>query len=375
MSDCIPFEIQKEIIKKVSNVKSLIRLRSVSKLWKSFIDSSKFVKGYGVRNTQPRSCSILSYTGCYYPCNVKYLCFVDNDDNNNETLEVVPSLVVSPQIKQYSITNVVGESHGLLCLYGSFSFKLMLVIWNPSIGRSFGIAVSNFNSVFGFGVCLVTRDPTVVRVTYSRKLCLVEVFTLSSGVWNVIPSGNFPRQSIKLNKSTHVAIDRFIYWGAFERTYADDGTSAPNHMLVSFDMITKEFRVVDLPNHLTNELYGGFPVSVCKLRESLVVYGCIMVEEALCCGVWAREHDSSFRKLFTIGTHVVKILRFRKSGEPIFEARKDHRQPNTLDIYDPCSQRIKNLVYGAQGSFFMGSYKESLLLLDQSHLQIYPENN
>ncbi|MFS8020011.1 putative F-box domain-containing protein [Helianthus anomalus] len=45
MSDNIPFEIQEEIIKKLP-VKSLIQFRSVSKTWKSLIDSSDFIKHY-----------------------------------------------------------------------------------------------------------------------------------------------------------------------------------------------------------------------------------------------------------------------------------------------------------------------------------------
>ncbi|GJZ37139.1 zinc finger, CCHC-type containing protein [Tanacetum coccineum] len=55
MSDNIPFKIQTEIIKRVSDVKSLIGLRSVSKQWKSLIDSSQFIAGYGARKTQPHS--------------------------------------------------------------------------------------------------------------------------------------------------------------------------------------------------------------------------------------------------------------------------------------------------------------------------------
>ncbi|KAJ0818201.1 putative F-box domain-containing protein [Helianthus annuus] len=45
MSDNVPFEIQEEIIKRLP-VKSLIRFRSVSKSWKSLIDSSNFITHY-----------------------------------------------------------------------------------------------------------------------------------------------------------------------------------------------------------------------------------------------------------------------------------------------------------------------------------------
>ncbi|GJW98381.1 hypothetical protein Tco_0180189 [Tanacetum coccineum] len=89
---------------------------------------------------------------------------------------------------------------------------------------------------------------------------------------------------------------RFIYWGACELTF--DVESILNHMVVTFDLITKEFKVVDLPDSLTKELWSCCSVS--KLRGSLVVSGYIKVEGALCCGVWVMEHDSSFRKLFTI---------------------------------------------------------------------------
>ncbi|GKD81146.1 probable galacturonosyltransferase 7 isoform X2 [Tanacetum coccineum] len=252
----------------------------------------------------------------------------------------------------------------------------MLVIWNPSIGKSFGIlSFSWWEYLYGFGVCPDTSDPTVVKIIQTHnKPWHVEVFTLSSGVWNVIPSSNLLRQSIRLMSKTQVVIDKFIYWGAYEMTSADDGESTTNHMVVSFDLITKDFKVVDLPDSLTNDLNGA-RVFVSKLRESLVVYGSIYVDGAECCGVWVMEHDSSFKKLFTIGAPVYCILGFRKSGEPIFETSKDMRV-STVDVYDPWSQQIKNLeIYGANGSFFVGSYKESLLLLNHSDSHIYYYNN
>ncbi|GJT68544.1 probable LRR receptor-like serine/threonine-protein kinase isoform X2 [Tanacetum coccineum] len=372
MSDNIPFEIQMEIIKKVSNVKSLIQFRSVSKQWKSFIDSPDFIKGYGARHTQPHS-RILNYK-VGYSSDPKFFCLVDDD---NETFKVQQQefapFVMSPLLKQFSLYEVVGTCHGLMCLYGFHKgYKnRMVVIWNPSIGKSFGIVVPSFFSLeFRFGVCPITRDPTVVNILCTDKMkpWHVEVFTLSSGVWNVIPCSKLPRQSIKLNTSTQVVIDRFIYWGAHENTFTEHGRYKKNHMVVSFDLVTKEFKVVNLPDILTNEIYSPMSVSVCKLSGSLVVSAYILAEGALCCGVWVMEHDSSFRKLFNIGASFDKIFGFRKNGEPIFEIQHANEQFTTLNVYDPCSQQIKNLsiygVDGSYGSFVMGTYKESLLLLD-----------
>ncbi|GKF69656.1 probable galacturonosyltransferase 7 isoform X2, partial [Tanacetum coccineum] len=186
----------------------------------------------------------------------------------------------------------------------------MVVIWNPSIRKSFGIAVvHNYDyNVFGFGV-----------------------------------------------------FGMFIYWAAFDKT-----STYNKWILVSFDLITKEFKFIDLPHSLTTDLWS---CSVSKLRESLVVYGS-KVEGAGGCDVWVMEHDLSFKKLFSIGAQVNKILGFRESGEPIFETVKGLF--NTLDVYDSCSQQINGLgIDGVSGTFSMGSYKESLLLLDHLDLHIY----
>nr|GEV47983.1 hypothetical protein [Tanacetum cinerariifolium] len=241
MSDNIPFEIQMEIIKKVLAVKSLIRFRSVSKPWKSFINSSEFI-----------------------------------EDDNIETFKVqkqeLAPFGLSSLLKQYRRSSLVGACHGLMCWNGISKVykKEMVVIWNPSIRTLFGIVVTGEDRiVYGFGVCPGTSDPTVIKVFHAD--CApwhVEVFTLSSGVWNVIPSGNLPRQSIKINSSGQVVIDKFIYWGACEKTFSDNGEST---RVVSFDLITKEFNVVDLPDSLKK----GWDVSVSKLRESLVVSGYI----------------------------------------------------------------------------------------------------
>ncbi|GJZ10302.1 retrovirus-related pol polyprotein from transposon TNT 1-94 [Tanacetum coccineum] len=379
MSDNISFDLQIEIIKKVCDVKSLVRFRSVSKPWKSFIDSSQFIKGYGARHTQPHS-HILSLSQGIGD-ELRYICLVDDD---NETFKVQQQefapFVLSPLLKQYYFSFVVGACHGLLCLYGLHKGykEWMLFIWNPSIGKSFGIVGPSYHShifSYGFGVCPVTKDPTVLNIIQTdTKPWHVEVFTLSSRVWNVIPSTNLPHKSIRLDLKTQVVIDRFIYWGAYEETFVDDGEYITNRMVVSFDLITKEFKAVDLPHNLRNEL-DGRPVAVANLRESLVVYGSIYVDGAECCSVWVMEHDSSFKKLFTIGAPVYHILGFRKSGEPIFETLKDLGEPS-VDVYDPSSEQIKNLeIYGEKGLFFMGSYKESLLLLDHSDSRIYYYNN
>ncbi|GJR88390.1 probable galacturonosyltransferase 7 isoform X2 [Tanacetum coccineum] len=348
----------------------------------SFIDGPEFINGYGTRHMQPHSRILMYKVG--HLSDYKYICLVDDDIKTFKVQQ--QEFVVSPFFKHY-FGEFVGECHGLLCLFcASKDFndnkRAMLVVWNPSIGKSFGIALPRDYSsdwiVYGFGVCPVTSDPTVVRVScQSLKPWHAEVFTLSSGVWNVIPSSNLLRRSVRLNPKTQAVIDRFIYWGASERSRTVNDDPTINQMVVSFDMITKEFKVVNLPDYLRKEV-DGLPmgVAVAKLRGSLVVSGYIMEGSLSClsCGVWVMERDSSFRKLFTIiGAYVDKILGFGKSGEPIMETRNVEKQYTTLDVYDPCSHNINSLgISAVEGSFVMDFYKESLLLLDHSDLHIYP---
>nr|GEZ81007.1 hypothetical protein [Tanacetum cinerariifolium] len=160
MSDNIPFDLQIEIIKKVSDVKSLVRFRSVSSPWKSFIDSSQFIKGYDARHTHPHS-HILSLSQGFRN-ELRYICLLDDD--NIETFKVQQQFapfVVSPLLKQYNVYNVVGACPGLVCMLVSHYgyMERMLVIWNPSIGKSF-----DSGSVWMFG--LVRTDGYVSWVSF-----------------------------------------------------------------------------------------------------------------------------------------------------------------------------------------------------------------
>ncbi|GJU54645.1 reverse transcriptase domain-containing protein [Tanacetum coccineum] len=77
MSNNIPFDIQMEIIKRVSDVKSLIRFTSVLKPWKSFIDSPEFIAFYRVRLSQPHRL-LLRYENNVKPREFKHISSVDD---------------------------------------------------------------------------------------------------------------------------------------------------------------------------------------------------------------------------------------------------------------------------------------------------------
>ncbi|CAI9270537.1 unnamed protein product [Lactuca saligna] len=134
MFDELPFRIQETILKRFP-IKSLIQFRSVSKAWKSLIDSSEFIAAHSVSHTQPQHL-LVSYTDTK---EAKYVSFVEDDSFPKHRF--LPSLPLSVRHQ-----HIVGSSYGLLCFKGyqfsgsSYS-KTMAVLLNPSIRKSIAIAV------------------------------------------------------------------------------------------------------------------------------------------------------------------------------------------------------------------------------------------
>ncbi|XP_071698367.1 putative F-box protein At1g47765 [Rutidosis leptorrhynchoides] len=151
MSD-VPLDIQTEIIKRL-DVKSLTRFRSVSKAWKSLIESPKFVAIDHIRTHHILVPYLKAPTSTY-------MSFVDHDDTflfDQTNVHVLP--------REHNMCNVriLGSSHGLFCLECTYANRNntegMYVIWNPSIRKSVRIVfpINSFSRVY-FGVCPITLD-------------------------------------------------------------------------------------------------------------------------------------------------------------------------------------------------------------------------
>ncbi|KAM0053510.1 putative F-box domain-containing protein [Helianthus debilis subsp. tardiflorus] len=196
MSDHIPFEIQVEIIKRLP-IRSLIRVRSVSKAWKCVIESSDFIAEYTVRNHDQPQHLLIKYHNVYGE--ETYDSIVEDDTFPQNKVSLAVPLSVDLLWNSY----VVGASCGLVCLFGFYRYdddaeyppgEATAVLWNPSIRKSVAIPVPDVDgydaATFGFGVCPATSDPKIVKIT-ERKMkdvaCSsrwqVKVFSLSSGVW------------------------------------------------------------------------------------------------------------------------------------------------------------------------------------------------
>ncbi|CAH1435512.1 unnamed protein product [Lactuca virosa] len=339
--------------------------------------SHEFLVAYNIYHNQPQRL-IVRYE---YPVDTeeKYVSFVDDETFAKQGFAVtVPVLA-----KVLNDSRVVGSSQGLLCLYGYYrvpghsrhnSVREMVVLWNPSIIKSVGVAVPGvlcwrLETILGFGVCPIRSDPMIVKITQvnlnwemrSRASVpwVVEVFSLSKGSWRIL-SSNLPNKSIKITWS-QVVIERFIYWFAFDKLVAADGGFSTKSMIMSFE-------------NLVNQSYMNLSIS--KVCESLAVLEYATNMKNQVCNIWVKNHgvQNLFKKLFTINAPYapIRALGFTKSGKPIMEVKDYYKEAAALVVYEPSLGYINNIgISGNYGSFFVGSYMETLLLLDQSDCSVY----
>ena len=213
---------------------------------------------------------------------------------------------------QLKDTVVIGYSRGLLCLH-AFDKGGMLVLWNPSVKRSVGILPVGQLSVFGFAVCPVTNEPTIVGISFPWK---VQIFTLSSKKWSEIQCRK-PRESFAPLMLPQVVIGSCIFRLAHEKTVLPNGHVTLQLMIVSFDLVAQQFSVIDLPDHITNP---STRLTLSKLNGSLVV---IVPHSEV--KVWKMEPDSSFTLLFTVAStpasSITSIVGFRKNGQLVFKIK------------------------------------------------------
>ncbi|XP_071726813.1 F-box protein At3g07870-like [Rutidosis leptorrhynchoides] len=375
MTDLIPFDIQTEITKKLPII-SLIRFRSVSKPWKSLIDSSKFIIDNCLRDNQPHHLFV-SYNLDSVP---KYVSIIDDDSFPQHKF----SLTIPVSLNQLPKMFKLGSSQGIICFY---NFSETVVLWNITIRKSVSIPIPNVlykphgYTVFGFGVHPNTSDPKLVKITHIKSSGTdtidyaswdVEVFTLSSGDWRSI-SISMPLKPVELSWS-QVFINGVIYWHG-----NDAGHENGHNRLISFDLKSEEFGEVLLSDSLVRSTAH---VYLKKMTGSLVVIEGYYEPGDSVSVVWKMNEEGvlkSFTKLFTVkasGFAIMNsVLEFRKNGEPIMESVGQDGELTILEVYEPSSGRVKDLwLDGSRGLLTLCTvywYTETLALLNQSDPIIY----
>ncbi|GJU02040.1 hypothetical protein Tco_1112378 [Tanacetum coccineum] len=279
----------------------------------------------------------------------------------------------------------VASSEGIWCF--SFSENSFLVLWNPSMKKSVAISVPNYirqpdspKMIFGFGICPVTLEPTILKINYPLYTdgpWYVSVSTLSSRTWYNLDYDCLPRPSIRIKRSGQAVIQGKIFWIASEKYYNDDGISTKNYLIVSFDLVTHQFHVQDMPEQV---LVGEFspPYYISQLGDSLIISGSFDFGNFRFIYAWALDVQdgliSSCSLLFNIPHpegHYLKLLGFTHSNQPIVEAEIVQQWYRSLQVFHPIVEGFVNIgVEANRDSFFIGPHKESLILLNEPRFRI-----
>nr|GEW24757.1 hypothetical protein [Tanacetum cinerariifolium] len=212
--------------------------------------------------------------------------------------------------------------------------------------------------VVGFGVCPRTSDPKLVKISVVKEpssMWVVEVFTLSRRVWETVYM-DAPFKSCDL-VWIQVSIDGVIYGRAYDDEDLDDGLRS--NFIISFDLKSYKFGEVCLPERL---VYTQF-LLLANMNESLVLLEYNDEENGLSvCSMWMRKdgENKPFTKIYTVKVEdrsvYHNVLGFRKNGEAVLEVRG-------------CINNVG--IVGKHATFFVRSYMETLLLLDEPNTIIH----
>ncbi|PWA87900.1 F-box domain-containing protein [Artemisia annua] len=216
------------------------------------------------------------------------------------------------------------------------------------VGNSSGLTCFMYECskiCFGFGVRPDILDPTIVKVSYpvfQTGFWYVSVFSLNTLTWSRLQDFQLSRPSLRLKRKSQAVIGRFIYWAGTEKLVSPKGVPYKDYTLVSFDMVTRQFHIIEITSLL--KVVTPTPFTVCELGNSVVISGMIMTSEVTLFTGWVLDVDGT------------SITRFS----------------NLFCIPTPMAQQFVSLgIEGNARSFYIAPHKESLLLINHSDRALY----
>ncbi|PWA38255.1 F-box domain-containing protein [Artemisia annua] len=334
-----------------------------------------FGLGYGTRRSHTTPFS-LTYDKGYFG----YLYLVDDDFKLKPLNLVVPSFPRSHDNKNFPYLDLsaVGTSQGIWCFH---SFYKIAVIWNPSLKKSVGLTVPTLlshrvghKSFIAFGVSPHNMDPTVLHISLPTKghgRLFVSWFSFNTKHWHPLDHEKLPRESIRIKRSSQAVIGRYIFWVASEKHVQNESTRYcyKSFLIMSFDLISMTFQEVEILESIRVHL--PIPFTVLAHGDALVVCGNILtdVNNVFCVRILELEGASLTGRILRSFTHqshcCLRLLGFTKFEEPILEVETPFQSEHTLEVYQHWSDQFHNVcIEGDAGTFFMGPYMESLILLN-----------
>ncbi|XP_059432374.1 F-box/kelch-repeat protein At3g06240-like [Corylus avellana] len=236
MAATLPYEIMEEILSRLP-IKSLCRLRCVSKLWRFLISDPHFIKMHLKRRSMHKV-----FMSFIYRCKIQffdYEALFNGDDDQNSAVKNLQLPVETGSIRS---AKLLGSCNGLLCLGLG---ERNVIVWNPCIReyKKLQEPQGEGDGSYGFGYDSCNDDYKLVRVIRgngSEKMINVDVFSLKTSSWRRICYGGC---KFDLLDPMGTFFNGSVYWQAKHGGDTDRMT-----LIVSFDLVEEKFRELPKPD-------------------------------------------------------------------------------------------------------------------------------
>ncbi|KAL7602620.1 putative F-box protein At3g16210 [Lactuca sativa] len=271
--------------------KSLLRFRSLSKSWYSYISSPSFIRMHGSRSTQ----KLLFRHHLRY--GFEYFRTLLSDDFY--TLHSEDQLPMCPTEGYNGITAVqfpcsrdfiiVGSCDGIFCLS---EHQKGISLWNPSIRRKQSLPncpwrprdpLEGFGLALGFGFDPISDDYKIVQISYPRESSYF--YSLKTGTWCAIASPTPFFSEVRRGIWGSCFVNGALHW-VVDR-YHTESHHSEIPCIMTFDLSTHVFGMIPLPEpfqRLTRlTTFQGFLAMISTYDNNSYYRDC---------WIWVRRDDS-----------------------------------------------------------------------------------
>ncbi|XP_051150347.1 putative F-box protein At3g17490 [Andrographis paniculata] len=365
---------------------TLIRLKTVCKLWNSTICDSKFISkhrsnfGDSRRNKNNIGRIIIPTTSIRFGSFNIHKTFVLPEHNLRATFENVE--FVNDSEGPLSLT-IYGSCNGVLCCMSGSNH---LMVCNPCIGRSILIPNSpsrcfHFRGDFGIGYDSERNDYKIVNMTEKclAHVSIAEVFSLKSNSWKEIES---PVKEIGLPWRELFIVGMSIYISGFIHWLC---TSLNKSKILRFDVANEVFSEMELPMEIDRWRYGVASIaeangllSLTVLKKYPDIFEVWTMNEYGVLGSWIRRFEGRVphhSKIVSIGLTIeckimMCLLSFRVTSSGFLRQynNKWNREAKENILLAVVDLKTPNRVYSTRLLDYpyhrMLAFKASLELLD-----------
>ncbi|KAF9626637.1 hypothetical protein IFM89_037618 [Coptis chinensis] len=289
-------------------VASLLRFKSVCKLWFSLIESSPFITQHLAtlkdnNNNDDHQLIILDPFQCHdTPCYSLRFSLLSATGTNYK----VPKVLDLPHHFDNALEspNIIASCNGIICLRPDLSENVSL--WNPAL-KEFRILPepsvppeelvpdSRLDFYFGFGYDAITNDYKVVKVIFLNLMtCRVDLYSLSTDSWRPIDTV-VPFPHVYSDPKAPLRNGIYCWLGKDE---------SERHAILSFDFTTEVFKTMTVPDDYGVGYHGYLKLAL--LRENIACIEWVFYSNnpyIWHCKIWVlNEYDvmESWTKLNTI---------------------------------------------------------------------------